>query len=85
MASFDKVDNPCQARIFQERYKLRVLALDDNAFDLVRSTPDDGGGLGFGGNVGESFQRPIFHVDGGIGLFGSASADSIGFFILPRP
>jgi len=75
---------PWFAIYFQERYKIHVFQLDENWFDLVRSLPD-GGGLGFGGNTGDDFERPIFHIDGGIGLFGSASVDSIGFFILPRP
>jgi hypothetical protein len=70
---------------FEGRYKIRVLALDRNAADWVRSLPQGDSGFNFGGTLGESFERPIFHVDGGIGLFGSAQADSIGFFVLPRP
>ena len=38
----------------------------------------------FGELAGDSFQRPLFRVQGGIGLFGSASVDSIGFVVLPR-
>jgi hypothetical protein len=76
---------PWFAIFFQERYKLRVYQLDENWFDLVRSLPEETGGFGFGGNFGDNFDRPIFNVDGGIGLFGSASVDSIGFFMLPRP
>ncbi len=34
---------------------------------------------------GSGFDRPIFHVEGGIGLFGSASTDSVGIIVLPRP
>ena len=30
------------------------------------------------GTSGSGFDRPIFHVEGGIGLFGSASIDSVG-------
>ena len=69
---------------FEGRYKIRVMALDRNAIDWVRSLPQDGG-FTFGGTVGDNFERPIFHVEGGIGLFGSASADSIGFFVHKRP
>lgn len=76
---------PWFAVYFEGRHTLRLLSLDNNTFDLIRSTPDDEGGLGFGGNIGDSFQRPIFHVNGGIGLFGSAAADSVGFYVLPRP
>jgi hypothetical protein len=61
---------------------MRVLLLDRNAFDLVRTSALDGG-FRLGGNAGDGFERPIFHVDGGIGLFGSAAMDSIGFTIRP--
>lgn len=70
---------------FAGRYKIRVLALDPNASDWVRSFPQNDSGFSFGGTLGDNFERPLFHVDGGIGLFGSASADSIGFFVHPRP
>ncbi len=70
---------------FEGRYKIRILALDRNASDWVRSNPQDNSGFGFGSTLGDGFERPIFHVEGGIGLFGSASADSIGFFVHPRP
>jgi hypothetical protein len=63
------------------RYKIRVVALDNNSFDFVRTAPDDDAGFAFGGNAGDSFQRPIFHVEGGIGLFGSIAADSVGIFV----
>jgi hypothetical protein len=77
---------PWFAIFFQERYKIKIFAVDRNWYDLVRSIPElAGGGFGFGGNAGDDFDRPIFHVEGGIGLFGSASIDSIGFFIHPRP
>jgi hypothetical protein len=67
---------------FQGRHKYKVFVLDQNWFDLVRSTPQSGG-LGFGGNAGDSPDNPIFRIEGGIGLFGSAAIDSVGFFILP--
>ena len=66
---------------------IRIFALDENWYDLVRSSPELAGGRGavaFGGNLGDAFERPIFHVDGGIGLFGSASVDSGAFFVLPE-
>jgi hypothetical protein len=66
---------------FTGRYKIRLVALDDNAFDFVRTAPDDNAGFAFGGNTGDSFQRPLFHVEGGIGLFGSIAADSVGIFV----
>jgi hypothetical protein len=43
---------PWFAIFFQGRYKLRILALDRNAFDYVRSTPQDNSGFAFGGNLG---------------------------------
>lgn len=70
---------------YEGRHLYKVYTLDLNWYDLVRSTPQAGGGLGFGGNAGDGTDRPIFHVDGGIGLFGSASVDSVGFNILPAP
>jgi hypothetical protein len=76
---------PWFAVFFEGRYKLRTYAVDRNWYDLIRSDPDLGGGPGFGGNAGDGFERPIFHIEGGIGLFGSAAADSIGFYVHPRP
>ena len=75
---------PWFAIFFEGRYKIRVMALDRNSVDWVRSLPQEGG-FNFGGTIGDNFERPIFHVEGGIGLFGSASADSIGFFVRKRP
>lgn len=75
---------PWFAIYFAGRYKVKVFAMDDNWYDLARSLPDFGGGPGFGGQAGDSFERPIFRVEGGIGLFGSASVDSVGFFVLPE-
>lgn len=74
---------PWFAIFFEGRYRLDLFAVDRNWFDYVRSRPDEGGGFGFGGNAGEGFDRPIFHVQGGIGLFGSAVVDSAGFTVLP--
>lgn len=69
---------------FEGRYLIEVYATDRNWFDFVRSAPEGNAG-GFGGTAGDAFARPIFHIEGGIGLFGSASADSIGFTVNPRP
>lgn len=66
---------------FEGRHLYKVFAVDRNWFDLVRSIPE--GGFGPGGNLGDGIDPPIFHVNGGIGLFGSASVDSTGFFIEP--
>ncbi len=75
---------PWFAIFFEGRYLIKVHALDRNWYDLIRSTPAFGGNQGFGGNIGDNVDRPIFHVEGGIGLFGSAAVDSIGVTILPR-
>lgn len=75
---------PWFAVFFEGPYRLRIFELDQNWFDLVRST-SDGDALGFGGNIGEGFDRPIFHVEGGIGLFGSAAVTDIGMTVLPPP
>lgn len=76
---------PWFAVFFEGRYKVKTFAVDTNWYDLLRSDRElAAGGPGFGGNAGEDFQRPLFHVEGGIGLFGSAAVDSIGFYVLPR-
>jgi hypothetical protein len=74
---------PWFAIFFQERYKIRVYAVDPNWYDLILTLPEFTGGLG--GEAGDNFGRPKFNVNGGIGLFGSGSVDSIGIYILPRP
>jgi hypothetical protein len=70
---------------FAGRHVWSVVALDQNAFDLIRTSPEEGGGGSFGGNAGDSFVRPLYRLDGAIGLFGSASRDSLGFTIWPAP
>lgn len=87
--AFDAEDGtvrlPWFAIFFEGRYVTRIFALDRNWYDLARSLPGLGGeGPGFGGQAGDDFDRPLFHVEGGIGLFGSAAVDSVGFTILPR-
>jgi hypothetical protein len=69
---------------FEGRYQVKVWAVDRNWYDFVRSDPDlAGGGPGFGGSAGDAFERPVFHIEGGIGLFGSAAVDSVGFRVEP--
>ncbi len=73
---------PWFAVFFQGRYQVKIYAVDRNWYDFVRSDPQLAeGGPGFGGNAGDAFERPIFHMDGAIGLFGSAAVDSIGFLV----
>ncbi len=74
---------PWFAVAFAGRHVWHTYALDSNWYDFVRTDPDEGGGR-FGELAGDSFRRPKFHVDGGIGLFGSAAVDSVGFVVLPR-
>ncbi len=64
------------------RYKVRLFAVDRNWFDLVRTDNIDS--ERGSGEAGQSFQRPLFHIENGIGLFASASVDSFGFFIRPQ-
>ena len=64
---------------FAGRYKAKLFAVDQNWFDLVRTdnVDSDRGS----GEAGQDFQRPLFRVDNGIGLFASAAVDSFGFFV----
>ncbi len=64
------------------RYKVRLHAVDRNWYDLVRTDNIDA--ERGAGEAGQSFQRPLFHVENGIGLFASAAVDSFGFFVRPR-
>lgn len=73
---------PWFAIYYTGRHLIKVYALDDNWYDFARSSPEQDN-AGFGGLTGDNFERPIFRVDGGIGLFGSASVDSLGFVVLP--
>lgn len=84
IAENGRVRLPWFSIYYQGRYLYKIYALDLNWYDLVRTTPQTDGGLGFGGNFGDTQDRPIFRVNGGIGLFGSASVDSVGFFVLPN-
>lgn len=79
-----RVRLPWFAIAFAGRHVWRTYALDQNWYDFARTDPLTGGG-GFGQLAGDAFRRPSFAVEGGIGLFGSAAADSVGFVVLPRP
>lgn len=71
---------------YEGRHRFGVYSLDRNWYDLARSVRFNGpANLGFGSNAGDEFERPIYHIQGGIGLFGSASMDWIYFTVLPRP
>ena len=66
-------------------HQVEVYALDRNLFDFLRSVEASGqNAFGFGSLAGDTFERPVFNVDGGIGVFGSASLDTFGFVVLPR-
>lgn len=73
---------PWFAIVFAGRHLFKVFALDENWFDYIRSNGVDTDN-NWGGLAGDAFERPIFHIEGGIGLFGSASVDSIGLVVLP--
>ena len=75
---------PWFAVAFTGRSLIKVFALDYNWFEYARTSPDQQEQGGFGGLAGENFERPFFEVEGGIGLFGSASVDSVGFVVVPR-
>ncbi len=66
-------------------HQVEVYALDRNLFDFLRSVEASGqNAFGFGSLAGDTFERPVFNLDGGIGVFGSASLDTFGFVVLPR-
>ena len=76
---------PWFAVYYTGRSVVKVYALDQNWFDYARTNADQqeqGGNAG--GLAGDNFERPLFSVEGGLGLFGSASADSVGFVVVPR-
>jgi hypothetical protein len=77
---------PWLAVWYEGRHRYEVYSLDRNWYDIARSVRFNGpANLGFGSNAGDEFERPIFHVEGGIGLFGSAAVDWTYFTVLPRP
>lgn len=64
---------------------VEVYALDGNLFDFLRSVESSGrNAFGFGSLAGDTFERPLFNLEGGIGVFGSASLDSFGFVVIPK-
>lgn len=75
---------PWFAVVFGGRHLFKIYALDQNWYDYIRTSPDENDGPWEGGLAGDNFQRPVFNIDGGIGLFGSAAVDSVGFFVLPK-
>ena len=75
---------PWFAVVYTGRSLIKVYAVDHNWFEYARSSPDQQEQGGFGGQAGDYFERPFFQVEGGIGLFVSASVDSVGFVVLPR-
>jgi len=73
---------PWEGIYYAGRYKIRLYAVDQNWLDLVRTDNlDSDRGAG---EAGQGFQRPLFHVENGIGLFASACVDSFGFFVRPK-
>ena len=82
----DAIRLPWYAVFFEGRYDIKVFSVDRNWYDLARSLQSFGNStIGFGSTAGDDFERPIFHVNGGIGLFGSAAMDETGCTIHPRP
>lgn len=78
-----RVSLPWFSVSYAGRHLFKVFALDRNWYDYTRTNPATNRGLG-GGLAGDNFSRPLFHIEGGIGLFGSAAVDSLGFTVLPR-
>jgi hypothetical protein len=86
---FDAADGtlrlPWLAVFYEGIYEIEIFSVDRNWYDLVRTIRFEGFNFGFGQNAGDDFERPVFHVDGGIGLFGSAAVSSNFFEFRPRP
>lgn len=76
---------PWLAVYFEGQYTVEIYSVDRNWYDLIRSVQFLTLNFGFGHEAGDDFERPIFHVNGGIGLFGSASVDANPFWFEPRP
>ena len=68
---------------FAGRHLFKVYAIEQNWFDYARSGPDNN--FFAGSLAGDNFERPIFNIKGGIGLFGAAAVDSLGFFVEAAP
>jgi hypothetical protein len=85
-ASEASIRLPWFAIFFEGRYDIKIYSVDRNWFDLARTLQFVGNSnFAFGSTAGDDFESPTFHVNGGIGLFGSAAVDEIGFTIHPRP
>ncbi len=86
---FDAADGtlrlPWLAVFYEGTYSIDIYSVDRNWNDLVRTIRFEGLNFAFGGNAGDDFERPIFHINGGIGLFGSAAVSTNYFEFLPRP
>ena len=72
---------PWEGINYAGRYKVKLFAVDQNWFDLVRT--DNVHADRDVGEAGQGFQRPLFHIENGIGLFASAAVDSFGFVVFP--
>ncbi len=70
---------PWDGIFYAGRHKIKLFAVDRNWFDLVRTDNVDANRET--GEAGQGFQRPLFHIENGIGLFASAAVDSFGFFV----
>ncbi|NKB69647.1 MAG: DUF4249 family protein [Candidatus Latescibacteria bacterium] len=70
---------PWEGIFYAGRHKVKLFAVDHNWFDLVRTDNIDSERES--GEAGQGFQRPLFNVENGIGLFASAAVDSVGFFV----
>ena len=67
---------------FYEENKIVANTLDDNVYDFVRSQQVQLGGSTL--SPGE-IQNAIYHVEGGIGVFGSLASDTVDTFIKRNP
>ena len=80
-AQDDQIYMPWEGINYAGRHKVKLFAVDQNWFDLVRT--DNVNADRGAGEAGQGFQRPLFHVENGIGLFASAAVDSFGFVVFP--
>ncbi len=53
---------------------VKVMAMDQNFYDYIRSKDQDEFAL----------EDPIFHMEGGLGVFGSAAVDSLTVVLIPK-
>ena len=77
---------PWLAIFYEGRHLIRVHALDTNWYDLIRTDAElSGGGPGFGGNAGDSFDRRYSTSAGGSDCSGRRPRTRSESTILPRP